>query len=161
MHALALAEDGQIYAWGTNRECALLGNSHIERELLPKLVEALRGVRVGSVAVGGLRSYAVTCTGELWAWGIDAVNFPPIGHGKKENCVVPKPMSPLRGVKVDAVSTAHDCTLALADNGRMYAWGGFTAAKSGALGLGSSGRGAWAGVVMPERMSGPRVACGL
>jgi alpha-tubulin suppressor-like RCC1 family protein len=66
-HALALAEDGLVYAWGENIWKATLGNLHVERELLPKPVEALRGVRVGSIAACAWRSYAVADTGEVWA----------------------------------------------------------------------------------------------
>jgi hypothetical protein len=35
-HALALAEDGLLYAWGINAQRALLSDPHVERELLPK-----------------------------------------------------------------------------------------------------------------------------
>jgi alpha-tubulin suppressor-like RCC1 family protein len=62
-HALALAEDGLVYAWGDNWGRAVLGNRIVEGELLPKPVEALRGARVGSVAASGARSYAVANTG--------------------------------------------------------------------------------------------------
>jgi alpha-tubulin suppressor-like RCC1 family protein len=71
-HVLALAEDRLVYAWGENKDRALLGNPHGEKQLLPKPVEALRGVRVGSVAADLYRSYAVADTGELWAWGMDS-----------------------------------------------------------------------------------------
>jgi alpha-tubulin suppressor-like RCC1 family protein len=70
-YALALAEGGLVYAWGRNEERAVLGNPNVVRELQPKPVEALRGVRVGSIAASGHRSYAVADTGELWAWGCD------------------------------------------------------------------------------------------
>jgi alpha-tubulin suppressor-like RCC1 family protein len=65
---LALAEDGVVYAWGRIEQRTLLGNPHVEEELLPKPVEALRGVRVGSIAATYHRSYAVSDTGEVWAW---------------------------------------------------------------------------------------------
>jgi alpha-tubulin suppressor-like RCC1 family protein len=120
-HVLALAEDGVVYAWGENEERALLGNPHVERELLPKPVEALRGVRVGSIVAAGSRSYAVAATGELWAWGVDRVDHAPLGHGTVENCPLPKPVEALRGVKVDAAVAAQYHTLAQADGGRVYA----------------------------------------
>jgi alpha-tubulin suppressor-like RCC1 family protein len=41
-HALALTEDGLVYAWGTNERRTVLGNPDVECELLPKPVEALR-----------------------------------------------------------------------------------------------------------------------
>jgi alpha-tubulin suppressor-like RCC1 family protein len=68
-HALALAEDGMVYAWGSNMYGSTLGNPDVRRELLPKPVEALRGMQLVSVAAGGARTYAVAETGELWAWG--------------------------------------------------------------------------------------------
>jgi alpha-tubulin suppressor-like RCC1 family protein len=133
-HALALAEDGLVYAWGRNTGGASLGNPNLESELLPTPVEALRGVRVGSVAAGGNRSYAVAETGEVWAWGIDSNRVPPLGHGEFVDCPVPKPIVSLQGVKVDAVAAFSHHTLALADNGSVYAWAGGGGAEMGLLG---------------------------
>jgi alpha-tubulin suppressor-like RCC1 family protein len=64
-HALALTEDGLVYAWGENTEAAVLGDPNVERQVLPKPVEALRGVRVGSIAAFEYHGYAVADTGEL------------------------------------------------------------------------------------------------
>jgi alpha-tubulin suppressor-like RCC1 family protein len=95
-HVLAQTEDGVVYAWGENWQRAVLGDLHVERELLPKPVEALRGVRVGSVAAGDERSYAVADTGELWAWGMDS-RYSRVGHGEQTNCPLPKPIASLQG----------------------------------------------------------------
>jgi alpha-tubulin suppressor-like RCC1 family protein len=78
---------------------------------------------VGSVAVSRYRSYAVADTGELWAWGADGKYKAPLGHGEQANCPLPKPIEALRGMKMDAVVASHDHTLALADDGSVYAWG--------------------------------------
>jgi alpha-tubulin suppressor-like RCC1 family protein len=122
-HALALTEDGLVYAWGENTERAALGNPHVERELLPKPVEALRGVRVGSVAACAVHSYAVADTGTVWAWGVHGEGHIPLGHGGQGSCAVPKPIESLPGIKMDAVVTAENFqTLALAaDDGSVYA----------------------------------------
>jgi E3 ubiquitin-protein ligase HERC2 len=69
-HALALSEDGLVYAWGEEQRAAF-GNLGIPCELLPAPIEALRSVPVGSIAVANGRSYAVADTGELWACGYD------------------------------------------------------------------------------------------
>jgi alpha-tubulin suppressor-like RCC1 family protein len=159
-HALALAEDGLVYAWSENHSRAVLGNPHVERELLPKPVEALRGVRVGSIAAAGDRSYAVADTGELWAWGLDS-NYAPLGHGEGWPCALPKPIEALRDVKVDAVVANGLHTLARADDGRVYSWGNTAIVRQGALGLGSSVGGAEVRVSTPQRIFGLRVACGL
>lgn len=50
-----------------NERRVVLGNPEVERELLPKPIEALRGVHVGCIAAGGARSCAVADTGEVWA----------------------------------------------------------------------------------------------
>jgi alpha-tubulin suppressor-like RCC1 family protein len=152
-HAVALTEDGQVYAWANaSVEGATLGTMHVSSELLPKPVEALRGVWVGSVAAAGLRSYAVADTGEVWAWGCDSARAPLLGHGEHQNCPLPKPIGSLRGVKVHAVSAGEKHTLAQADDGRVYAWGGGDAARVGALGLGPAVSGSARSVPTPQRI---------
>jgi alpha-tubulin suppressor-like RCC1 family protein len=162
-HVMALAEDGLVYAWGENRLKAVLGNPHGEEEGedSPKPVEALRGVRVGSIAAAAFRSYAVADTGEVWAWGVDGVGLPPLGHGERMNCPLPKPIESLRGIKVDAVvGTSLNYTLALAGDGSVYTWGNF-AAREGALGLGPSVSDAGQDVPTPQRIPSLRVAFAL
>jgi alpha-tubulin suppressor-like RCC1 family protein len=129
--------------------------------LLPKPVEALRGVRVGSIAAAAFRSYAVADTGELWAWGVDFPGFSDLGHGELTSCLLPKPIKSLRGIKLDAVAVGSFHTLALADDGSVYAWGGEDAANVGALGLGPAVSDADVPVPTPQRIPALRVACGL
>jgi E3 ubiquitin-protein ligase HERC2 len=157
-HALALTEDGPVYAWGENEKRAVLGNPAVERELLPKPVEALKGVRVSSVAAAGKRSYALADTGELWAWGDDDEGIAALGHGRRMGeptaCLVPKPIEALRGVKVDAVAACDLSTLALADDGSRYAWGsGFV------LGLGPLVSDTGTSVREPRRIPALRAGC--
>jgi alpha-tubulin suppressor-like RCC1 family protein len=71
MHAVALAEDGQVYTWGGEHGFDLLGNNRVEVELLSKPVEALRCVHVNSVDATFYGAHEVADTGELWAWGND------------------------------------------------------------------------------------------
>jgi hypothetical protein len=136
-----------------------LGNPHVERELLPKPIEALWGVHVCCIAAVGWRSYAVAHTGEVWAWGEDAANSnsPPLGHGEQMDCPLPKPIEALRGVNVDAVAAGDNHTLAVADDGSVYAWGGESAPRAGALGPGPSVSDAE--VPTSQLIPGLRVAC--
>jgi hypothetical protein len=106
LHALALAESGLVYTWGECADGFSLGNPNVEKEL-PKPIEALLDVRVGSIATGAMCRYAVACTGEAWAWGFDSNDFIPLGYGEEVHSLVPKPVELLRGVKVDAVAAAH------------------------------------------------------
>jgi hypothetical protein len=160
-HALALTEDGWVYAWGKNVHGALLVDPHVERQLLPKRVEALLGVRVGSVVVVDLRSYAAADTGELWAWGVEREGFAPLGHGEQMDCPMPKPIESLRGIKVVAVAASQLHALVLADDGSVHAWGHNEAGEKGSLGLGVSIDDAAECVPTPQRVPELRVACGL
>jgi hypothetical protein len=138
-HVLALTEDGLVYAWGKeelyydeelvgspnveNVNEALVDNPSVQNELLPKPVEALRGVRVGSIAAARYRSYAVADTGELCAWGSESADMgAPLGRGDMMDCPLPKPIEWLRrGIKVDAVSTGETDTVAVAcDNTPIF-----------------------------------------
>jgi hypothetical protein len=103
----ALTEDGLVvYAWGRNVSYAGMGNPHVEEESSTKPVEALRGVRVGSVAAAVARSYAFADTGEVWAWGMDGADLVALDHGERMLCPLPKPFESLQGIKVDAVVEA-------------------------------------------------------
>jgi alpha-tubulin suppressor-like RCC1 family protein len=160
-HVLALTECGLVYAWGENFRRALLSNPHVERELLPTPVEALRGVRVGAVVAAGLCSCAVADTGEVWAWGVENVYIFPLGHSEQANCLLPKPIAALRGMQVDAVAASDKHVLALAVDRSVYAWGNKEAAAKGALGLGAAVRVAGEAVPTPQRVHARRVSCGL
>jgi alpha-tubulin suppressor-like RCC1 family protein len=87
--------------------------------------------------------------------------LPSLGHGEKTICPLPKPVESLRGVTVDAVATGDDHTLALADDGSVYAWGDKDTVSSGTLGLGPSVMDAEHEVPTPQRILALRVACGL
>jgi alpha-tubulin suppressor-like RCC1 family protein len=162
-HTLALTENGLVYAWGENAERAVLGDPQVEMQLLPTPVEALRGLRVGSIAAAGLRSYAATDTGELWAWRINLAygTSTPLGHGELYDCQCPKPIASLRGLRVVAVDAGENHTLAVADDGSVYAWGHVRTAKWGSLGLGPTASLAQTAVRTPQRIPALRVACCL
>jgi alpha-tubulin suppressor-like RCC1 family protein len=75
------------------------------------------------------------------------------------DCPLPKPIESLRGIKVDAVVAGNNHTLALAEDGSVYAWGDRSATRSGVLCLDSLVGDA--GASTPVRIRELRVACGL
>ncbi|HUB36778.1 MAG TPA: hypothetical protein VL972_08135 [Solirubrobacteraceae bacterium] len=74
-HGLALLADGTVEAWGNNAYGTLgNGTGGFEREtgenqLTPKVVSALSGLHVRSIAAGGGSDYAVLEDGRVMAWG--------------------------------------------------------------------------------------------
>jgi alpha-tubulin suppressor-like RCC1 family protein len=69
-----------------------------------------------------------------------------------------KRIESLRGIKVDAAAARERHTLAVADDGSVYAWGIADEAEMGLLGLGPSVNGAGVCVLTPQRVPALRVA---
>jgi alpha-tubulin suppressor-like RCC1 family protein len=136
-----------------NDDGVLLGDPYVERKRLPKPVKTLRGVIVVS-----RRSYALTDTGELWAWGLES-ELDPLGHGDDESHPLPEPIELLFGFKVDAVAARQFHTLALEDDGSVHVWGGELAVRQGALGVGPASAASRA-VRGPQCIPAECMACG-
>jgi alpha-tubulin suppressor-like RCC1 family protein len=163
-YTVALAEDGLLYSWGCNWIYAVLGNRNVRKEMLPRPIEALRSVRVRSLAAADYRCYAVAETGQLWAWGDDDEGplyqdaLAPLGHGEPRPRPLSKPIESLHDFKVVEVAAGTGHTLAMADDGSVYLWGNLSAAGSGALGLGPAVQPAGRHVRTPQLVPTLRVA---
>jgi alpha-tubulin suppressor-like RCC1 family protein len=119
-HTLAIDPDGQVWAWGANSS-GQLGDGSTTSSVEPVEVAGL----TDAVAVGAGRyhSIAVTATGEVWAWG---------DNGSGQVGVATADSTPTREelpVRVDGLAdvvsvTAGDSfTLALTEEGKVWAWG--------------------------------------
>lgn len=68
-HALALARDGKVYAWGKGDEGQLgIANSNTSKPR-PVLIEALANEYVVDISAGRVHSVAVTRSGMMYTWG--------------------------------------------------------------------------------------------
>ncbi|MDR0441863.1 MAG: hypothetical protein LBH44_00480 [Treponema sp.] len=131
-HSLALKKDGSLWAWGENTN-GQLGDGTTNDSYSP--------VRIGSdtdwesVSGGQTNTLALKENGSLWAWGANTSG--QLGDGTSGTAN--NKTTPLRiGSDTDwtsvSVGTSH--TLALKENGSLWAWGANT---SGQLGDGTSG----------------------
>jgi len=102
-HALALAEEGELYGWGNG--CT---NGHGRNEPIPHLMAAFVGQRVRLVCASAISSCAVTEKGELYTWGQGESG--QLGHGDEEDQLTPKRVEGLIGVKVAAAATCYTLT---------------------------------------------------
>jgi alpha-tubulin suppressor-like RCC1 family protein len=66
---LVKLSDGSLWAWGNNR-AGQLGHGDLGGESLPVRFHAPAGVRYKSLATGSATSYAVSSTGNVYAWGV-------------------------------------------------------------------------------------------
>jgi alpha-tubulin suppressor-like RCC1 family protein len=65
---IALASDGRVYVWGNGTQ-GQLGDGSTQDALRPQLLTEPGGTRFVEVNSGGATGYAVTSSGDLYAWG--------------------------------------------------------------------------------------------
>jgi alpha-tubulin suppressor-like RCC1 family protein len=75
---VALASDGQVYVWGNGTQ-GQMGNGTTRDALTPQLLTPPAGVHFVKVNSGGATDYAITSSGDLWAWGDNRAD--QIGNG--------------------------------------------------------------------------------
>jgi alpha-tubulin suppressor-like RCC1 family protein len=146
LHSLALTSSGQLYAWGFNA-FGQLGIGSFSNALGPQFVNFPPGVTGWTaIAAGTNHSLALGNDGNIYAWGrgLDGV----LGNGGSTNSF--RPQRVIRPVEVTAwlkIAAGANHSLALGNNGKLYAWG---LGSSGQLGNGTS-----ANFAVPVPVSAP------
>ena len=134
-HSLALTAGGAVWGWGHGALGQLdhgnqqifgggfgrLGHGDQQIQRQPKKVEAFAGQRVIAVSAGRGHSLALTADGAVWSWG-DGY-FGQLGHGDKQEQLLPKMVEALAGQRVVAVSAGSLQSLALTSDGAVWSWG--------------------------------------
>mmetsp|Transcript_155058 Transcript_155058/g.497090 ORF Transcript_155058/g.497090 Transcript_155058/m.497090 type:complete len:857 (+) Transcript_155058:45-2615(+) len=146
----------QVFVHGSG-DCDQLGLGDAVRERTkPTLMRSLAGVRIRSIACGGLHTVAVTDRGTLLSWGCNddgALGRCAGGAGEAADCE-PGEVALPAGVVVRSVACGDSHTCALEDGGRVWIWGSYKD-SSGYIGLRQPG-----GEVV-EKSSTPCLAVGL
>lgn len=114
--ALALRNDGVVWAWGRNNQAQLGDGSTINRPL-PIQIPTLSNVV--ALAAGDAHSLALTNTGAVWAWGANGLG--QLGQGSFAFTLVPKQVSGLANVTAIAAGSSH--SVALTAGGIVWTWG--------------------------------------
>ncbi|MCU0757783.1 MAG: hypothetical protein MUF07_01105 [Steroidobacteraceae bacterium] len=125
-HALLLAGNGDVYAWGRNTSGQLGVGDQTSRGVPTRV--ALPAA-AASIAAGREFSVAALADGRVYAWGLN--NDGQLGDGTRFSSVIPVEVTGLAGVTAVAAGNAH--VLALRNDGSVWAWG---ANASGQLGIG-------------------------
>ncbi len=111
---LALKGDGTVWAWGSGP----LGNGSSDGSNVPVQVSGLANVT--AISVGYFLNFVLKSDGTVWAWGYAGTDgF--LGNGSNTDSLVPVQVSGLTGVL--AVSAGGDFSLALRNDGTVWAWG--------------------------------------
>ena len=125
-NSFALKEDGTIWSWGNNSIGGLGDGTTIHRST-PVQVQGLKGIT--AISAGSSHSLALRNDGSVWAWGLN--EFGQLGNGtyEKYDTVTkshhpnPIPMQVQNLERVVAISAGTQHSLALRNDGTVYAWG--------------------------------------
>ena len=129
-HMAALTDAGKLYVWGHGVGLGFADRKHREA---PQQVVFDKSV--AAISCGIYHSAAITSDGALWTFGSGADQ--QLGHGDKKNQWTPKMVEALKDKKCRAVACGRDFTIALTEDGEVYAFG---ADDYGSLGIGGGNR---------------------
>lgn len=157
-HGLALSAAGEIFSWGDNAHgelgVAVSSPAEIARNRAT-VVTTLANYRAVGASAGGQHSVAVCDRvaghdGVVFAWGSNTSGQLGVGSANKDPAAPPPPssstafpralvlhqVSTLRSLRICQVACGSLHSLALSDEGQVYAWG---CSDGGRLGLGNFG----------------------
>lgn len=134
-HALALSASGAVYAWGSNVYGQLAQDPlKLTGSSLPVLVEFPTATPMRAIACGSEHSLAISSTGELWSWGLNAHH--QLGRAGASH--QPQRVQTVTGValqQVVGVAAGATHTLALTASGLLLAFGENTQGAFGESGI--------------------------
>jgi alpha-tubulin suppressor-like RCC1 family protein len=120
---LLITEDNEVYAWGVNSD-GRLGDGSTSQRTTPVLVNTstFAGNKIIQVSAGGY-SLALDENGNVYAWGPNS--YGQLGDGSTIQKTTPVLVntSTFAGNKIIQVSAGSGHSLALDENGNVYAWG--------------------------------------
>jgi alpha-tubulin suppressor-like RCC1 family protein len=121
-HALAISQDGRLFAWGYNRY-GQLGTGNYADSLLPApVVKPTTVTAWKAIAAGGFHNLALGVAGRLFAWGANGDG--QLGLGHTNGASRPRLVNPPPGVTGwESIAAGGGHSLALGSDGNLYAWG--------------------------------------
>ncbi|MFJ9113622.1 RCC1 domain-containing protein [Streptomyces sp. NPDC102283] len=117
-----------VKAWGDN-VTGQLGNGGTEDQLVPGSVPGLANIK--DIAAGGSHALALDSSGQVYSWGDNA--YGQLGNNRTGDMrTAPDRVQGMP--KVKQIAAGFDFSLALLENGKVYAWG---RGVHGQIGIGS------------------------
>lgn len=140
-HSLAIRNDGKLFAWGGNLYGQLGIGSRYGEYSSPIKISDDRWI---AVSAGNDHSLALREDGKVFAWGRNF--YGQIGDGKTSSGSFNNDKySPfLVAENMVAIGAGYNCSFAIKDDGRLFAWGNNS---DGLLGLGFDDRSSYRAVV--------------
>ncbi|MGA2835436.1 MAG: MBG domain-containing protein [Acidimicrobiales bacterium] len=125
-HSLALASDGQVYAWGFDASGQLGDGTDVD-SLTPVEVSIPSGTTISSIAAGGSHSLALSDTGLVFAWGSDVFGqlaSSLVGSLPVDSDVPVQPTGLPPTTSFVSITAGQYTSYALTSIGVAWVWGG-------------------------------------
>ncbi|XP_024882774.1 probable E3 ubiquitin-protein ligase HERC4 isoform X1 [Temnothorax curvispinosus] len=132
-HSIALTNDGELYAWGSNRDGQLGLGSYTSNEIKPKRITTLAAVPIAFVACGGYHTVVISKSGAVFSWGRNT--FGQLGLNDTQQRCLPCQLRTLRNSKVCYATCGEDFSVFLTMDGGVFTCG---AGMYGQLGHGNN-----------------------
>ena len=118
---VALNALGEAYAWGINSS-GNLGNGTTDNAANATKVTMPEGVTFTDIDAGANHVIALTAEGTVYTWGSNATG--QLGYEyPQDKQTTPKEVELLRNMSVTAIAAGNGFSLALLEDGTVYAWG--------------------------------------
>ena len=135
-HTIALHSDGTVWAWGDNASGQLGIGSSGRDMFIPTPVRVPTLDNIKAISAGGFHSLVLHNDGTVWAFGSNGVGQLGNGAGGGSENISSVPVQVNFLNNIIAISAGSDYSLALRNDGTVWAWG---SAYSGRLGHRSEG----------------------
>lgn len=119
-HTLCVTNLGHVYSWGDG-DYGKLGRGGSDGTKVPCLIDKIQNVHIIDVYCGVQFSMALSKDGRVYSWGKGDDNR--LGHANDDHVRYPKIIESLHNKKIIALHLGLGHTLALSDDGEVYAWG--------------------------------------
>ena len=121
-HALALASDGSLFAWGYNGYGQVGDASTTDRSVPVAITGSLSGKVVTSIGAGSNHSIVTTSDSSVFAWGYN--NNGQVGDTTNTDRSSPVDITGnFSGKTITSVSVGNYHNIALASDGSVFTWG--------------------------------------
>ena len=130
-HIIALDSQGKVYTWGSN-DYGVLGNGTTEDSNIPICISELpdnilNGKNIVEICTGSYNTAVIDEQGKVYMWGYNY--YGQLGNGQYYSnkytpiCISDIEGNLLKGKRVVNISAGSYHTIAIDEEGKVYAWG--------------------------------------